>query len=755
MDVAVWLRSLGLERYEALFRENDIDAEVLSDLTDGDLEKIGVSLGHRKRLLKAAAALAAGPAPAPPAAAAPVPPGGPADAAERRQLTVMFADLVGSTALSARLDPEDMRQVIRAYQDSCSGVVARYDGFVAKFMGDGVLAYFGFPRAHEDDAARAVHAGLEIAEAVAALQTRARESLAVRVGIATGLVVVGDIVGQGPAQEQAVVGDTPNLAARLQGLAEAGGVVVAASTRRLTGDRFRLKDLGRHAVKGLAEPVEAYAALGVSASESRFDAAHATRLSGFVGREAESAELLARQRGAWEGHGQIVLISGEAGIGKSRLSAWLAEQVAATPHTRLRYQCSPYHRDSALYPFVQQFERAAGIAAQEPAEAKLDKLEKVLGLATRAMNEVAPLIAAMLSIPTGARYPPLNLSPAQQRRQTLSALLDQMEGLAKKQPVLMLFEDAHWADATSLEVLDLAIERVRRLPALFIVTSRPEFEAPWKGLPDVAEIALTRFDRAEAEALVERVAGGRKLPAEVLAQIVAKTDGVPLFVEELTKAVLESGLLVEEAERYRLDGPLPPLAIPSTLQDSLMARLDRLATVKEIAQIGAAIGREFTYPLLNAVVDRDETTLRAALSQLEDSELVFRSGEPPDARYVFKHALVQDTAYESLLKSRRQILHRRIAEILREKFPDVVEAEPELVAHHFTQAGLTEPAIEYWGKAGDLALRRSAFKEAIAHLGKAIEMTEALTGSEEQTSGRLRLQVSYGNAMFAARGFAA
>ena len=683
MDVAVWLRGLGLQRYEALFRENDIDAEVLSDLTDGDLEKIGVSLGHRKRLLKAVAALG-GPAAVPPAAAAPIPPV--ADAAERRQLTVMFCDLVGSTALSARLDPEDMRQIIRAYQDACSGVVARYDGFVAKFFGDGILAYFGFPRAHEDDAARAVHAALEIAEVVASLQTRAREKLSVRVGIATGLVVVGDLVGQGSAQEQAVVGDTPNLAARLQGLADAGGVVVAAATRRLLGDRFRLKVLGKHAVKGLAEPVEAWAALGVSQSESRFEAAHTARLTGFVGREAESAELLVRQRRAWAGNGQIVLISGDAGIGKSRLLAWLAEQVADTPHTRLRYHCSPYHRDSALYPFVQQFERAAGVAPQEPPDAKLDKLEKMLGLPTDRMGEVAPLIASILSIPTGTRYPALNLSPAQQRRQTLSALLERIEGLAGHKPVLVLFEDAHWADATSLEVLDLVIERLRRLPILFLITYRPEFEAPWKGLPDVATIALGRLDRAEVEALVERVTGGRKLPAEVLAQVIGKTDGVPLFVEELTKNVLESGLLIEDGERYRLDGPLPPLAIPSTLQDSLMARLDRLAAVKEIAQIGAAIGREFSYPLLHAVVGRDEPPLKAALAQLVDSELVFRSGEPPDARYVFKHALVQDTAYESLLKSRRQILHRRIAETLREKFPDVVEAEPELVAHHFTQA---------------------------------------------------------------------
>jgi class 3 adenylate cyclase/predicted ATPase len=754
MKVAVWLRGLGLQQYEAVFRENDIDAEVLRDLTDGDLEKIGVSLGHRKRLLKAIAALA-GPAVLPPAAATPIPPV--ADVAERRQLTVLFSDLVSSTALSARLDPEDMRQVIRAYQDACSGVVARYDGFVAKFFGDGILAYFGFPRAHEDDAARAVHAALEIAEVVAGLQTRAREKPRVRVGIATGLVVVGDLVGQGSAQEQAVVGDTPNLAARLQGLADAGGVVVAAATRRLLGNRFRLKDLGRHAVKGFAEPVEAFAALGVSASESRFEAAHATRLAGFDGREAESAELLARKRGAWGGQGQIVLISGEAGIGKSRLSAWLAEQVADTPHTRLRYQCSPYHRDSALYPFVQQFERAAGVAPQEPPEAKLDKLEQVLGLATDRMNEVAPLIASMLSIPLGTRYPALNLSPAQQRRQTFSALLDQMEGLAKQKPVLILFEDAHWADATSLELLDLVIERVRRLPILFLITHRPEFEAPWKDLPDVATIALGRLDRAEAEMLVERVTGGRKLPPEVLTQIIAKTDGVPLFLEELTKSVLESGLLVEEADRWRLDGPLPPLAIPSTLQDSLMARLDRLATVKEIAQIGAAIGREFSYPLLHAVVGRDETTLKASLTQLEESELVFRAGEPPAARYSFKHALVQDTAYESLLKSRRQILHRRIAETLGEKFPDVVEAEPELLAHHFTQAGLTEPAIEYWGKAGDLTLRRSAFKEAIAHLSKAIEMTEALASAAGKAQGgeRLKLQVSYAAALTAARGHGA
>jgi class 3 adenylate cyclase len=692
MDIGAWLRGLGLGQYEGVFRENEVEADILPDLTEADLEKIGLPLGPRKRLLKAIAKLGSTPPETTPPRSAS------ADAAERRQLTVMFGDLVGSTALSARLDPEDMRQVILAYQDACSGAVARYDGFVARFLGDGILAYFGFPRAHEDDAERAVHAGLEIAAVVAGLQTRARQPLAVRVGIATGLVVVGDLVGVGSAQEQAVVGDTPNLAARLQGLAEAGGVVVAASTRRLLGDRFRLRDLGKHVVKGLAEPVEAWAALGMSETESRFEAAQSARLTDFVGRDAEAEHLLALQRMAWAGQGQIVLISGEAGIGKSRISVWLAQQVAQVPHTRLRYHCSPYHRNSALYPFVQQFERAAGISPQENPQAKLDKLEKVLGLATDRTNEVAPLIASMLSIPLGSRYPALSLSPAQQRRETLSALLDQMEALAKKQPMLILVEDAHWADATSLEVWDLAVERVRRLSVLLLITFRPEFEAPWKGLPDVADIVLGRLDRIQAETLVEGVTGGRKLPAEVMAQIVAKTDGVPLFVEELTKNVLESGLLVEEADGFRLNGPLPPLAIPSTLQDSLMERLDRLAPVKQIAQIGAAIGREFSYALLHAVVGRSEATLRAALAQLEESKLLCRMGEPPAAHYTFKHSLVQDTAYESLLKSRRQTLHQRIAETLRDKFASIAEAEPELLAHHFTRGGLTEPAIEYWGK---------------------------------------------------------
>jgi class 3 adenylate cyclase/predicted ATPase len=748
MDVGGWLRNLGLGQYEALFRASEIDADILPELTEVDLEKLGVPLGHRKRLLRAISGLVPAETSAAPSASIGAKP---QDAAERRQLTVMFCDLVGSTALSVRFDPEELREEIRAYQNAVSAVVARYDGLVAKYMGDGVLTYFGYPRAHEDDAERAVRAGLEIATAVTSLETRGTERLAIRIGIATGLVVVGDLVGEGSAQEQAVVGETPNLAARLQALAEPGQIILAGATRRLIGDLFRLRDLGRQTLKGFTEPVEAFAVEGAAIAESRFEAAR-RGLTDLVGRAAESALLLDRLHEAWGGAGQIVLLSGEAGIGKSRLAAQLAADVASEPHTRLRYQCSPYHRDSVLHPFVVALGRAARLAPEDPPDMQLDKLEAILAPAHIA--ETAPLFASLLSIPTGKRYPPLALSAAQQRRLTLAALLDQLEALARQKPVLMLFEDVHWADATSLEVLDLTVERVRALPVLVLITFRPEYEAPWAGLSHVTSVALDRLAPTEVGTLAEHVAG-RPLPPEVTAQIVAKTDGVPLFVEELTKAVLEGGLLVAGPQGWRLHGPLPPFAIPATLQDSLAARLDRLAPVKEIAQIGAAIGREFSYPLLRAVASRDEPALRAALKQLEQAELLFRSGAPPDARYTFKHALVQDTAYETLLRSRRQILHRQIAETLQNQFAATVTAEPELVAHHLTQAGLDEPAIEWWGKAGDQALRRSAFKEAAAHLGKAIELADKLGAtapSAAPASNRLRLQTSLGNALFWAKG---
>jgi class 3 adenylate cyclase len=680
-QVGEWLK------YTDRFVENHIDEGIIRELTDQDLKDLGVvSLGHRRKMLRAIRELGEAPATlaatksAPVATTVPIP----QDGAERRQLTVMFCDLVSSTALSSRLDPEDMREVILGYQGACSGVMPTYDGFIAKFMGDGVLAYFGYPRAHEDDAERAVRAGLDIIAAVGRIKTRSGARLEVRIGIATGLVVVGDLIGEGTSQEQAVVGDTPNLAARLQGLAGPGTVVVAASTRRLLGDLFKLRDLGPHEVKGLADPVNAWAVEGLSAAESRFEAVRATRMTGFVGRNHEIGLLLDRKRLAWQGEGQIVLISGEAGIGKSRMAAAVSERLAAEPHTRLRYQCSPYRTNSTLYPFIAHLERVAEIKPDDPPEQKLDNLEAVLAKGASRVQAIAPILAALLSIPFDGRYPPLTLSPTQQRRQTLAALLDQLEELARHESILLVFEDVHWADATSLELLDLMVDRLGHLPVLAIFTFRPGFEPAWAGLRNVTTLALGRLERPQVQAMVEQVTGGRALPAEVMKEIINKTDGIPLFVEELTKTVLEAGILVGDAEGYRLDGPLPPLAIPATLQDSLMARLDRLAPIKEIAQIGSAIGREFSYTLLKTVAGRDEAALRSGLAQLEEAELVFRRGGPPEAVYKFKHALVQDAAYESLLKSRRQVLHRRIAETLRDHFPAIAETEPEVVAHHFT-----------------------------------------------------------------------
>jgi class 3 adenylate cyclase/tetratricopeptide (TPR) repeat protein len=750
-SITEWLDSVGLPEYGNLFIENNIDIDVLLDLTNQDLETIGVSLGHRKRILRAIAALRE-PTPAPPQIPYPAPL---RDEAQRRQLTLMFCDLVGSTNLSRDLELEDLREVMFTYQSSCSNVIKTYDGFVARFMGDGILAYFGYPAAHEDDAERAVRAGLEITAALERITTRSGAKLEVRIGIATGLVVVGDLVGGVPSEKQLAVGETPNLAARLQVLAEPGTVVISAATRRLLGDLFRVRDLGTHEVKGFPQPVRAWAVEGLSASESRFEAVHPAHLTGFVGREEEIGLLLDCKNLAWNGEGQMVLISGEAGIGKSRLAVQLGECLLSEAHTRLRYQCSPYHSSSALYPFIAQLERAAEIKPDDPPDRRLDKLEAALAKATAHVAAVAPLFAALLSIPFGERYPPLALSPAQQRNQILTAILDQLDGLAQQQPVLCIFEDMQWADATSLELLQLAAERLPRLPILMLITSRPGHEPRWTGLQNVTGLALGRLDPLHVQMIVQQVAGGRALPSDVMDQIVAKTDGVALFVEELTKTVLETGILVEEEHAFRLERPLPALAIPATLHDSLMARLDRLASVKEIAQMGAAIGREFSYDLLRAVSGRHWAALNEALTQLEEAELVFRSGEPPAAAYSFKHALVRDTAYESLLKSRRQILHRRIAETLRDRFPATAESEPAVVAHHFTQGDLTELAAEWWAKAGDQAQARAAYVEAAAHLTKALSLTEQLNNEPAQPLLRLRLLVAYANVLMISKGYLA
>ncbi|WP_161851319.1 adenylate/guanylate cyclase domain-containing protein [Bradyrhizobium sp. CCBAU 051011] len=734
-QISDWLENLGIGQYAKRFVENGIDVSVLPELRDEDFDRLGVLLGHRRKMLRAIADLNQAELIAPRR-----------HDAERRHLTVMFCDLVGSTALSASLDPEDMWEVIRAYRAACATVVAAYDGVIARFVGDGILAYFGYPRAHEDDAERAVRAGLDIIPAVRRLDMRTQERVEVRVAIATGLVVVGDLTSGSVSEQQAMVGDTPNLAARLQALAEPGAVVVADSTRRLLGDLFTFQDLGHREVKGISEPIALWAVEGGAASESRFEAVRTVRSIGFVGRKAEIEFVLSRQQLAYQGEGQVVLISGEAGIGKSRLVAALSESPAGAPR-RLRYQCSPYHSNTALHPFVAQLERAAGIGLQDTPAQKLDKLETMLALGTQQVAKAVPLIAALLSIPTGERYPPLGLSPVQQRRQTFAVLLDQFEGLARQQPLLIVCEDMHWADATTLELFDLAVDRIRGLPVLALATFRPEFEPPWAGLANVSLLRLDRLDRQETRALVEQVTIGRKLPGEMMRQIIDKTDGIPLFVEELTKMVLESGLLVEDAGRYRLDSPLPPLAIPATLQDSLMARLDRLAPVKEVAQIGAAIGREFSYTLLRSVAGRDDLTLSAALAQLEEAELLECRGTPPEATYSFKHALVQETAYESLLKSRRQLLHQHIGDVLRDKFPIIAETEPEVLAYHFTEAGLSGVALDWWRKAGQQALRRSAYTEAVAHLGKAVAIADRLPDEPGRIMNRLQLQIAYGRAL--------
>ncbi len=754
MSVGDWLRTVGLQQYESIFTEHAIDTDVLLELTESDLEKLGVLLGDRKRFLKAVKTLRdSSPSIVDTGQThSPNPPTFSNQAEERRHLTIMICDLVDSTALTARLDPEDMRAVMDAYHAACARITRFYDGFLADFRGDGILAIFGYPQAHEDDAERTVRAGLDIAAAVARLETPAATPLAVRIGIATGLVHVRSVGGEGELRDHFVVGDAPNIAARLQSLILPGTVVVADSTRRLLGDRFRLRDLGRHEFKGVTEPVAAFAVEAIAAAESRFEASHLARLTNLIDREKEMEFLLERKDQAWKGEGQIVLISGEAGIGKSRLVAAFEGHTKNQPHTVLRCQCSPYYSNSALYPIIEQLERTAGFKPDDTPEQRLDKLEAILARNAAPSEDTAPLLAALLSIPFGDRWPPLVLNPAQQRRRTLSMLLDQFENLARQKPLLLIFEDTHWADATSLELLDLAIERIRHLPFLALFTLRPDFEAPWAGLPNVSTLTLGRLDPDQVGNIIMQMTQGGSLPTEVMKEIVSKTDGNPLFVEELTKAVLESDILVRDANSYRLSGPLPPLAIPATLQDSLMARLDRLQPVKDTAQLAATIGREFSYALIREVATRDETALRYALAKLEQAELLFRRGDPPYAVYSFKHALVRDSAYESLLKSRRQLLHGQIAQTIETKFPEIAASQPEIVARHFTEAGLAEHSVGYWIKAGHLALSRSA-NTAVSHLNEGLKQIPLISDAAQRNKLELLLQTALGNSLQAAQGW--
>jgi class 3 adenylate cyclase/tetratricopeptide (TPR) repeat protein len=750
-EIADWLKKLGMAEYAQRFVENRIDLSVLPDLTDQDLEKMGVLLGDRRKMLRAIGDLR-NTSVAVTASSASVATESPRrDEAERRQLTVMFCDLVGSTALSARLDPEDLRGIIAAYHRCCTEHVERSGGFVAKYMGDGVLAYFGYPRAHEHDAERAVRAGLGLVEAVPELATNASSRLQVRVGIATGLVVVGDLIGSGEAQERGVVGETPNLAARLQGIAEPNMVIIADSTRRLLGTLFELQDLGARDLKGIAAPVRHWAALRPSLVESRFEALHAGGLTELVGREEELELLLRRWSKAKTGEGQVVLLSGEAGIGKSRLTAALLERLTAEPHTRLSYFCSPQHTDSALYPIIVQMERAAGLTHDDTPRAKLDKLDAVLAQTSTSIDD-SSLFAEMLSLPNDGRYPQLDLTPQQRRQRTQDALVSQLEALARQGPVLMIFEDMHWSDPTSLELFGRVVDSIQSLRALLIVTFRPEFEAPWIGQPHVTAMTLNRLTQREVSAMINRLVGNKRLPASILQDIVERTDGVPLFVEEMTKAILEAedeGV----ARRTASAVPSPTLAVPASLHASLMARLDRLgAAAKEVAQIGAAIGREFSFELLARVARSSPSQLKASLGRLTDSGLAVQRGTPPHDTFLFKHALVRDAAYDTLLRGARRELHARIADALILGFPDQTIVAPELIAKHLERAERPVEAIERWQEAGNRAMCRSATTEALAHFARALELVVSLPDTRSRSERELTILLQLGLASQVANG---
>jgi class 3 adenylate cyclase/predicted ATPase len=662
----------------------------------------------------------------------------------------MFCDLVDSVALTERVDPESLRDILRDYQHRATRIVEAAGGLVARYHGDGILAYFGYPVVSEDDAERAIRAGLDLIKDIERVPS-APEKLRVRVGIATGTVVVGELVASAAADQPSIVGGTPNLAARLQSLAEPNTIIIAPSTKLLAGGLFEYADLGPRHLKGFAHPIRAWRVLGESIAASRFESLRSAQMP-LIGREEEVELLVRRWTRAKHGEGQVVLVTGEAGIGKSRLTLALQERLAAEPHTRLLYHGSSYHRDSALHPVISQLARAANIEREDSADQKLAKLESVLAPTAEDPNEALLLLAPLLSIPLGPRHAPLDITPQRRKDRTFRVLLGQLQVLTARQSVLLVLEDAHWFDPTSLELFSLTVERITSLPVLLVITARPEFTPPWPSHTYVSTVTLNRLGNHEAEALTFSIAKGKALPPEVLNHLLAHTDGVPLFVEELTKTVLESGLLNDAGDRYVLRGPLSSLAIPSTLHASLLARLDRLAAVKDTAQTAAAIGREFSYSVIAAVAGLQEPDLRAALAQLVAAELIFQRGEPPDANYLFKHALVQDAVYASLMRSRRHQIHAQIAQALEERFPDVVASEPEMLAHHFTAAGLNERGMHYWQLAGQYASNRSAFVEATRHFNTGIELLKTLPDTPARTQQELALYIGLGAALIATKG---
>ena len=772
-QVITLLKRQGRVSYSALKRRFDLDDDYLNDLKDELLYVHPVRDDEGRGLIwtgDTASGPAVVPQPAQPtqllaAQQQPSPEviprvtASPPSDAERRQLTVMFCDLVESTALSGQLDPEEYREVVRAYQKVCSEVITRFDGHVAQLLGDGLLVYFGYPQAHEDDAQRAVRTGLGILDAMGELNQGLQQAksiqLGVRLGIHTGLVVIGEM-GEAGRQEQLALGEVPNIASRIEGLAAANTLVMSETTLRLIQGYFDCEALGEQTLRGVAQPLQVYRVLQESGARGRLDVAVTRGLTPLVGRESEVALLLERWEQAKAGHGQVVLLSGEAGIGKSRLVQMLKEHVTQEPHTRWECRNSEYYQNTALFPLVDLFQRLWRFEAHETPDAKLEKLEHTLSQYRLPLEESVPLFAPLLSLPVPEHaYPPLNLSPQRMRQRTLEGLVAILLEQAERHPVLFIVEDLHWTDPTTLELLNLLIDQIPTASILTVLTCRPTFQPGWSHRSYLTEITVNRLSQNYTERMTEQIVGGKRLPAEVLQQIIAKTDGVPLFVEEMTKAILESGYLKETPAHDALTGTLPALAIPATLHDSLMARLDKLMTGKGIAQLGATIGRHFSYALLQAVAQLNEKTLQEELHRLVEAEIVYQRGVPSQSTYVFKHALIQDAAYESLLKSTRQQYHQRIAQVLEERFPETTETQPELLAHHCTEAGLNEQAVAYWQRAGQKAIQRSANVEAIALLSKGLEQLKTLPDTAERALQELTLQRMLGVPLLATKGFAA
>lgn len=728
--IDTWLAAIGLEKYVSVFEDAEIDFDTLPDLVESDLKELQLPLGPRRKIWSAITRMAEvrakeqfdeQPAPSPKRQRQATDPDAPA---ERRHLTVMFVDLVGSTALSSRLDAEDMRTLIARFQSEVANVVTEFDGFVAQFLGDGVLCYFGWPHANEDDTERAVRAGLLIIETIRKLSAPDGSALSVRVGIATGVVIVGDLMMNGTAQEAAAVGETTNLAARLQGVAGPNRLVVSSDALPLLGAAFDMTSLGELELKGIGQPIEAFVVNGETAVESRFAARRPIALTPIVGRDREIGRVLHRWSLAQSGRGQMVLLRGEAGIGKSRLVQTVTDAVATDEHTRITYQCSPYHKESAFYPFVRQVNFTAGIVPDDTTEQRLAKMEAVVAGSPKANA----LMAVLLGIDGSARYGKIEATPAQLRAQTMRMLLKHLVDRSEEKPLLLILEDLHWVDPTSLELIQLLLDTLPRRRIMVLATARPSFSTTITERASVTELALTRLDKSMTGTIAAKMAGGKTLPDAIIKAIASRTDGVPLFVEELTKSILESGALKDVGDSYQMTGSLSDITIPATLHDSLMARLDRLGSIKEIAQIAACVGREFSYKLMLQVCELTEFELEEALDQLITVEMIHVRGTPPDAIYSFKHALVRDAAYDGLLKERRMLYHRRILSALETD----AGAARELLATHAEAAQLSDQAIDLWEDAGKAAIARPAYEEAQAHLRRAISLNAPKVAAGEK-----------------------